>query len=71
MQENEDHTGDHSFKIVIGKILRGIPDLFFSWGPGESFRPTLLTILLMIVPLMIFKDKIIFGIRYLVDLIGR
>lgn len=70
MQENENHTDNHSFKRDW-ENFEGIPDLFFSWGPGGSFRPTLLTILLMIVPLMIFKDKIIFGMRYLVDLIGR
>ena len=70
MQENENHTGDHSFKIVIGKILRGIPDLFFV-NELRKVRPTLLTYLLIIVPLMIFKDKIIFGMRYLMNLIGR
>ena len=67
MQENENHTGDHSddrsFKIVIGKILRGIPDLFFSWGPGGSFRPTLLTVLIIIVPMFLFREKIIDWIK--------
>ncbi len=71
MQENKDHTGNHSFKIVIGKILRGIPELFFVGGPGGSLQPTLLTFLLIIVPMILFKDKIVSGVSYLMDLIGR
>lgn len=71
MQENKDRTDNHSFKVVIEKILKGIPDLFFSWGPGGSFRPTLLTFLIIIVPMFLFKDKIVSGVSYLMNLIGR
>ena len=54
-----------------GKVFGEIPELFFVGGPGGSLHPTLLTILLIIIPMMIFKDKIVSGVRYLMDLIGK